>query len=96
MDIGDNGGGDSSPGGFEDEKPQRPKQLPDDLPRSLDDRRNVPTHFAAETEMYDAWQGRCIRMNSKDSVLIVLRTVPVPDSTCPCETTPIQFFGIRR
>ena len=30
--------------------------LPDDLPKSLDDRRSVPV-FPQETEMYDAWQG---------------------------------------
>ena len=36
-----------------------PKQeLPDDLPKSLDDRRSVPV-FQQETEMYDAWQGEC-------------------------------------
>ena len=57
MDIGDIGGEGLSEGGFEDEKPQKPKALPDDLPRSLDDRRNVATHYPAETEMYDAWQG---------------------------------------
>ncbi|KAJ5648499.1 hypothetical protein N7490_004871 [Penicillium lividum] len=34
-----------------------PKQLPDDLPKSLDDRRSVPV-YQQETEMYDAWQGR--------------------------------------
>ncbi|KAI9784393.1 MAG: hypothetical protein M1816_000864 [Peltula sp. TS41687] len=32
------------------------RQLPPDLPRTLDDRRRPP-HFGAETEMYDAWQG---------------------------------------
>lgn len=36
----------------------KPRQLPDDLPRSLDDRRNVP-QIAGETEIYDAWQGAC-------------------------------------
>lgn len=35
----------------------KPRTLPDDLPKSLDDRRSVPT-FPAETEMYDGWQGR--------------------------------------
>ncbi|KGO71968.1 Dilute [Penicillium italicum] len=33
------------------------KALPDDLPKSLDDRRSVPV-FQPETEMYDAWQGQ--------------------------------------
>lgn len=32
------------------------QDLPDDLPKSLDDRRSVPV-FQQETEMYDAWQG---------------------------------------
>ncbi|KAI1982530.1 hypothetical protein LOZ51_000720 [Ophidiomyces ophidiicola] len=35
----------------------KPRTLPDDLPTSLDDRRSVPT-YAAETEMYDGWQGQ--------------------------------------
>jgi len=33
-----------------------PRKLPDDLPRSLDDRRRVPA-YEQETEIYDAWQG---------------------------------------
>lgn len=33
------------------------RELPDDLPKSLDDRRSVPA-FQPETEMYDAWQGQ--------------------------------------
>ncbi|KAJ5130425.1 uncharacterized protein N7515_006464 [Penicillium bovifimosum] len=33
------------------------QELPDDLPKSLDDRRSVPV-FQPETEMYDAWQGQ--------------------------------------
>lgn len=47
-------------GGEEERK--KPRELPDDLPRSLNDRRNVPTHFPIETEMYDAWQGASISM----------------------------------
>jgi hypothetical protein len=53
MDIGDHDGGDI--GGFGEER-KRPRELPDDLPKSLNDRRSIPT-FTAETEMYDAWQG---------------------------------------
>lgn len=43
--------------------PQLPRKLPDDLPKSLDDRRNFPS-YGGETEMYDAWQGvsRSIRL----------------------------------
>lgn len=54
MDLGDNGG---DTGGFrEEEEVKKPVALPDDLPKSLDDRKSVPS-FAQETEMYDAWQG---------------------------------------
>ncbi|KAL8932507.1 MAG: hypothetical protein Q9216_006806 [Gyalolechia sp. 2 TL-2023] len=35
----------------------RPRQLPADLPRSLDDRQPVRS-YGGETEMYDAWQGQ--------------------------------------
>ncbi|CDM33860.1 hypothetical protein DTO013E5_1601 [Penicillium roqueforti] len=44
---------DHSPASFHEAK----QELPDDLPRSLDDRRSVPV-FQPETEMYDAWQGQ--------------------------------------
>ena len=40
----------------EEEDPQ-PRALPDDLPKSLDDRRTIPI-YGGETEMYDAWQGQ--------------------------------------
>ena len=42
---------------------QLARNLPDDLPKSLDDRRNFPS-YGGETEMYDAWQGvsRSIRL----------------------------------
>lgn len=37
-------------------KKQLSQELPDDLPKSLDDRRSVPV-IQPETEMYDGWQG---------------------------------------
>lgn len=52
MDFGDPDGG-----GFGDEQPRKPRELPADLPKSLDDRR----HFkepVGETEFYDGWQGQ--------------------------------------
>ena len=57
MDSGDLGGGF---GGEEvpAEVVKRPRALPDDLPKSLDDRRSVPNQYMGETEMYDAWQGK--------------------------------------
>jgi len=39
-------------------EPMRPRQLPSDLPTSLNDRRPV-TIMNEETEIYDAWQGKC-------------------------------------
>ena len=59
MDIGDNGG---DTGGFGEEPQKNPRALPPDLPRSLDDRKSVPSHFTPETEMYDAWQGEVISL----------------------------------
>ncbi|KAL1883083.1 hypothetical protein VTK73DRAFT_10009 [Phialemonium thermophilum] len=36
----------------------KPRALPDDLPKSLDDRKQVPTELVPEMEMYDGWQGQ--------------------------------------
>ena len=46
-------------GSDEDEAPTQARQLPSDLPTSLDDRRTVNI-MNEETEMYDAWQGMCL------------------------------------
>lgn len=40
----------------QDEFDRRPKELPADLPRTLDDRKNFHS-YNEETEYYDAWQG---------------------------------------
>lgn len=66
MDIGDNGGEDV---GFTDEV-QKPRVLPDDLPKSLDDRKRVTTEYATETEMYDAWQGMAVVLAPNSLVYI--------------------------
>ncbi|KAH7040791.1 LOW QUALITY PROTEIN: uncharacterized protein B0I36DRAFT_419749 [Microdochium trichocladiopsis] len=52
IDSGGFGGDDGSP------KEQKPRALPDDLPKSLDDRRRMPTDLVQETELYDGWQGQ--------------------------------------
>lgn len=57
MDIGDNGGDISGGFGGEGDVVKKPRALPDDLPKSLDDRKSVSNHYTQETEMYDAWQG---------------------------------------
>lgn len=38
------------------EEVQRPRELPADLPRSLDDRKNFRS-YNEDIEYYDAWQG---------------------------------------
>ena len=56
--AGDEGGFGSDGGAYEPQQ-QKKKELPPDLPRSLDDRRHAPAeHLVTETEMYDGWQGR--------------------------------------
>ncbi|KAK3297659.1 uncharacterized protein B0H64DRAFT_129297 [Chaetomium fimeti] len=55
MDLGDSEGGFGAGDGG---SPPRKRDLPSDLPRSLDDRRHVPTELVPETEMYDGWQGQ--------------------------------------
>ncbi|KAI9884555.1 MAG: hypothetical protein M1823_003650 [Watsoniomyces obsoletus] len=40
-----------------EEEVPTPRQLPADLPKSLDDRRDLPT-FGVTEEIYDAWQGQ--------------------------------------
>ncbi|KAL8709904.1 MAG: hypothetical protein Q9225_007377 [Loekoesia sp. 1 TL-2023] len=54
MDPSDGLGEDTN--GFHEEV-VKPRQLPADLPRSLDDRQPVRS-YGGETEMYDAWQGQ--------------------------------------
>ncbi|PHH85960.1 hypothetical protein CDD83_10941 [Cordyceps sp. RAO-2017] len=50
MDLGDSTGSDGG---------HKPRVIPPDLPRSLDDRRHAPSEgFVPETEMYDGWQGQ--------------------------------------
>lgn len=44
------------PGEHEARRPS--PRLPNDLPTSLDDRRNVPEFLGTETEVYDAWSGK--------------------------------------
>ena len=57
MDIGDpNRDQETEEDNAPEEEVFRPRQLPKDLPKSLDDRRPVRS-YAGETEMYDAWQG---------------------------------------
>ena len=54
MDIGDPHNMEEDGGEFEEIA--RLRQLPKDLPKSLDDRHYVHS-YGGETEIYDAWQG---------------------------------------
>lgn len=51
------GGGDITSYDGAASPPSKPKELPADLPTSLNDRRVVSEYAPVETEMYDAWQG---------------------------------------
>jgi hypothetical protein len=63
---------------------ESPKELPEDLPKSLDDRRSVPV-YQQETEMYDAWQG-------KNSLLL---TRPFGRAgMCPMDCVPSDPFPL--
>lgn len=55
--------------------PGNPQELPDDLPKSLDDRRSVPV-FQQETEMYDAWQGKRCRPACRCNARAVWGCIP--------------------
>jgi len=68
MDLGDSEGGFDAIAGA---PPQKNRTLPPDLPRSLDDRRHVPTELVPETEMYDGWQGK-----SSEPLLSTVRIIP--------------------
>ena len=58
MDLGDTEADGHDHEEFEEaqEHVERPRELPPDLPRSLDDRQNFRS-YNEETEYYDAWQG---------------------------------------
>lgn len=44
----------------QEEQVERLRELPKDLPKSLDDRQNFSS-YSQETEYYDAWQGRYLK-----------------------------------
>lgn len=82
----------------EDEEPvQKPRELPADLPRSLDDRKSFPS-YNQETEYYDAWQGEP-PSNALSSVsymtLIPSRSVTIHLRAHPRETDQFQPLPSR-
>jgi hypothetical protein len=76
-------------GTYTADKP-KPRQLPPDLPTSLDDRREV--HLAAETEMYDAWQGERAQLEDtwSSSLILADRTISVPRKSNARPTAQLQ------
>lgn len=75
MDIGDSNGEDINPfgGGGGDEK-KKPRPLPDDLPKSLNDRRR-PVELVPETEMYDGWQGNALSRTAPSLALSIAKNM---------------------
>jgi hypothetical protein len=71
---------------------KRPRELPDDLPKSLDDRKNVPSHYTAETEMYDAWQG--MRSSCYLRNLLIKPAGQSQFLTSPVLAKPLQFNNL--
>lgn len=67
-----------------------PRKLPDDLPRSLDDRRNVPL-LGQETEIYDAWQGRRESSFEQKLSMLKLRLGQTQFLTTPMPARPMHF-----
>ena len=85
--------GDSSEGENEFAEAQtHQRQLPDDLPTSLNDRRPAP-HMVQETEMYDAWQGWYIcnvQRNSQSNTHLVF-SGQSQFLTSPVAAKPLAF-----
>ena len=75
--------------GFGDEEIAKPRQLPADLPKSLDDRRPV-RNYGGETEMYDAWQGAITKSILFDHVLTII-SGQSQFLTSPAPPQPLAF-----
>jgi hypothetical protein len=70
----------------------RPRQLPDDLPRSLDDRKSFPG-YRSETEVYDAWQGEQHFFRIYLTALTErYRSITISDDTGSGATAQFQSF----
>ena len=69
-----------------DEEVKRPRPLPADLPRSLDDRQPI-RHYGAETEMYDAWQGQSQILTSPVAAQPLAFNLSLDDDSMNDDTT---------
>ncbi|KAI4109618.1 MAG: hypothetical protein LQ339_001731 [Xanthoria mediterranea] len=66
---------------------EKPRQLPADLPKSLDDRQPV-ANFGGETEMYDAWQGQSQFLTSPMPAQPLAFNLSLDDPSYDEEPTP--------
>src|SRR5688572_20967482 len=82
----------------------KPRELPSDLPKSLNDRRHVPVDLVPETEMYDGWQG-VLTPRKPHTVLTAnarrCRRISVPHLTSSSQASQLrqplaQRYGLRR
>ena len=58
MDLGNSDGGGFAGDDQQHLEAEKSRELPPDLPKSLDDRRRQPLELPPETELYDGWQGK--------------------------------------
>ncbi|CAI7665695.1 unnamed protein product [Penicillium bialowiezense] len=77
---------DHSPASFHEAK----QELPDDLPKSLDDRRSFPG-FQQETEMYDAWQGESELFLNPSGLIVASEIGQSQFLTTPVAAKPLSF-----
>ncbi|KAJ5093082.1 hypothetical protein N7456_008943 [Penicillium angulare] len=68
------------------------QELPDDLPKSLDDRRSVPV-YQQETEMYDAWQGQSQFLTTPVAAKPLTFSLALDDHTHDPETDLRAQYG---
>lgn len=87
--------------GFHEEDAARPRQLPADLPKSLDDRQPV-RNYGGETEMYDAWQGRvrtssetCRQLSEGPALILPHRPISILNQSNACSTPRFQSLSRR-
>lgn len=100
MDLSDHHTEDSNEDDVYEDAPTRPRQLPADLPKSLDDRQPVK-NYGGETEMYDAWQGK-VRTSERSLTSGILcrgvllsrmyRVISISNQPNSCSTTWLQPF----
>lgn len=88
MDIGDSSS---------DHGDSKPRDLPSDLPKSLNDRKHVPVDLVPETEMYDGWQGASLRTTPPTPAAPITDAQCIGESqflTSPALAKPLNFGNL--